>query len=47
MRAAEPARARFYADYAAEHAGNPLKQWLVFEVIGVLIGGFLSGLVHT
>jgi uncharacterized membrane protein YedE/YeeE len=42
---AHAARAPFYAEYAAEHAGNPLKQWLVFEVIGVLIGGFLSGLV--
>ena len=38
-------RAPFYTEYAAEHAGNPLKQWLVFEVVGVLIGGFLSGLV--
>jgi uncharacterized protein len=37
--------ASFYKDYTAEHAGNPLKQWLVFEFIGVLIGGFLSGLV--
>jgi uncharacterized membrane protein YedE/YeeE len=37
--------APFYKEYAGEHAGNPLKQWLVFEVIGVLIGGFLSGLV--
>jgi uncharacterized membrane protein YedE/YeeE len=46
--AAAPAHAAarpFYREYAAEHAGNPLKQWLVFEVIGVLIGGFLSGLV--
>src|SRR5512141_1578796 len=42
---AHAARAPFYAEYAAEHAGNPLKQWLVFEVIGVLVGGFLSGLV--
>jgi len=25
--------------------GGPLKTWLVFEVIGVLIGGFLSGVV--
>jgi uncharacterized membrane protein YedE/YeeE len=40
-------RAPFYKDYNAEHAGNPLKQWLVFEVIGVLIGGFLSGLVSS
>ena len=37
--------ASFYKEYAVEHAGNPLKQWLVFEVLGVLIGGFLSGLV--
>lgn len=38
-------QAGFYKEYSAEHAGNPLKQWLVFEVLGVLIGGFLSGLV--
>jgi hypothetical protein len=42
---AHAARAPFYAEYIQEHAGNPLKQWLVFEVIGVLVGGFLSGLV--
>lgn len=39
------ARAPFYKEYATEHAGNPLKQWLVFEVLGVLIGGFVSGVV--
>jgi len=22
---------------------NPLKEWIIFEVIGVAIGGFLSG----
>jgi uncharacterized membrane protein YedE/YeeE len=27
------------------HGGSPLKQWLVFEVLGVLIGAFLSGVV--
>jgi uncharacterized membrane protein YedE/YeeE len=46
--AAAPEHARtapFYAEYATEHAENPLKQWLVFEVIGVAIGAFLSGLV--
>lgn len=45
---AAPAHARvapFYSEYATEHAENPLKQWLVFEVIGVAIGAFLSGLV--
>lgn len=42
---AHAARAPFYAEYAAEHAGNPLKQWLVFEVLGVALGAFVSGLV--
>jgi uncharacterized protein len=42
---AHAASAPFSREYTAEHAGNPLKQWLVFEVVGVLIGGFLSGLV--
>jgi uncharacterized membrane protein YedE/YeeE len=25
--------------------GSPVKSWLVFEVLGVLVGGFLSGVV--
>jgi uncharacterized membrane protein YedE/YeeE len=32
--------------YLAKYAGegiNPLKNWLVFEVIGVVVGGFISG----
>jgi uncharacterized protein len=33
----------FYADYLGSGAGHPLKDWLVFEVLGVLVGGFLSG----
>ncbi len=36
--------AKFYREYLNEHAGGPLKNWLVFEVVGVLIGAFLSGL---
>src|SRR5512140_3596360 len=46
--AAAPAHAAssgFYKDFAGTHGGSPLKQWLVFEVLGVLIGGFLSGVV--
>ncbi|MGE5234647.1 MAG: YeeE/YedE thiosulfate transporter family protein [Acidobacteriota bacterium] len=31
----------FYAEYL--EGGNPLKSWLVFEILGVLVGGFLSG----
>jgi len=37
--------AAFYAEYAKEHPESPLKSWLVFEVVGVIIGGFLSGLI--
>lgn len=37
----------FYKEYSAEHSGSPLMNWLVFEVVGVLIGAFLSGLVSN
>jgi len=33
----------FYKEYIGDGTTNPLKDWLVFEVIGVLVGGFLSG----
>lgn len=33
----------FYKKATAE--GNPMKSWLVFEVLGVVVGGFLSGLM--
>ena len=39
--------ATFYNEYLAEHKDGPLKNWLVFEVIGVLIGAFLSGLISN
>lgn len=29
--------------YFAKYAVNPLSNWLVFEVLGVIIGGFISG----
>ncbi len=29
--------------YFAKYASHPLSNWLVFELIGVMIGGFLSG----
>ncbi len=28
-----------------ENGANPLKNWLVFEIAGMLLGGFISGLV--
>jgi uncharacterized protein len=39
--------ADFYSHYNATQNGQPLKAWLVFEVIGVLVGGFLSGVVSN
>lgn len=33
----------FYKEYLSDETTNPLKDWLVFEVIGVAVGGFLSG----
>jgi uncharacterized membrane protein YedE/YeeE len=35
----------YFGSYVGPGKDNPLKAWLVFEVIGVLIGGFISGLV--
>lgn len=37
--------AEFYKEYSQTHSGSLLKNWLVFEVLGVLIGAFFSGLV--
>ena len=34
----------FYSKYV-QNGQKPMKAWLVFEVLGVLIGGFLSGAV--
>jgi uncharacterized protein len=33
----------FVKEYTEAHPGNPMKTWLVFEMLGVLVGGFLSG----
>lgn len=42
------ASTNFYKEYSEEHPGSsPLMNWLVFEVTGVLIGAFLSGLISN
>lgn len=33
----------FYMGYLGDGTVHPLKDWLVFEVLGVLLGGFISG----
>lgn len=35
--------ASFYKEYNDAHKEGPLKSWLVFQVLGVAVGGFLSG----
>jgi uncharacterized membrane protein YedE/YeeE len=34
----------FYNDYLETHP-NPLKEWLVFQMMGVIVGGFVSGAI--
>ena len=34
---------QFYREYIGDGSVNPLRDWLVFEIAGVAIGGFLSG----
>jgi len=33
----------FFSEYLGDGTTNPFKDWLVFEVIGVIAGGFISG----
>jgi uncharacterized protein len=35
----------FIKEFRESHAGNPMKTWLVFEMLGVIVGGFLSGAI--
>lgn len=35
--------AEFYKEYKTEHEGHPMKSWLVFQMAGVIVGGFISG----
>ena len=35
----------FYREYLNTPNGNPLNDWLVYEIFGLLIGGLISGLI--
>jgi uncharacterized protein len=41
------ANSKFYIEYQNEHPGSPMKNWLVFELAGVVIGAFISGLISN
>ena len=34
---------KFFQEYHEEHAGSPMRSWLVFQMLGVIVGGFASG----
>lgn len=34
---------KFVKEFRESHGGNPMKTWLVFQMLGVIVGGFLSG----
>lgn len=36
---------KYFQEYKTEHAGSPMKSWLVFQMLGVIAGGFLSGAI--
>lgn len=38
-------KSAYYAEYLGDGVHSPLKDWLVFEVLGVFVGGFLSGVL--
>ncbi|MDZ7742048.1 MAG: YeeE/YedE thiosulfate transporter family protein [Bacteroidota bacterium] len=38
-------QATFYKEYGETHSGSPLNSWLVYQMLGVLVGGFLSGVL--
>lgn len=40
-------KAAFYAPYLGGQHESPLKAWLVFEVAGVILGAFISGLASN
>jgi len=38
-------KSAFIREYRQSHSGNPMKSWLVFQMAGVIVGGFLSGAI--
>lgn len=35
----------FYKEYLGDGSVNPFKDWLVFQILGVIVGGFISGML--
>ena len=41
------ANSTYVSSYVNENPGGPLQDWLVFEMLGVIIGAFLSGVLSN
>lgn len=41
------ATSSWYKSYNDSQGGHPMKAWIFFELLGVLVGGFLSGVVSN
>ncbi len=39
--------ASFYQEFTETHPGNPLKSWLVYQMLGVIVGAFMSGAIFN
>ena len=39
--------ATFYKQYTESHPEGPMKAWLVFQMLGVIVGAFLSGAIFN
>jgi uncharacterized protein len=37
----------FYSEYNASNPNGPMRDWLVFEVFGLIVGAFFSGIVSN
>lgn len=35
----------FYNNFSKAHDGKPMHSWLVYQMLGVIVGGFLSGVI--
>jgi uncharacterized protein len=42
---AHAAASPFYDNFSKSHDGKPLNSWLVYQMLGVVVGGFLSGVI--
>lgn len=39
--------AKFYQEYSESHPEGAMKSWLVFQMLGVIVGAFLSGAIFN